>query len=121
MLLNELKPGLTYETTEMSLTGSGTNNAVVDRKFVTKVCVEETVFEGFGINKKMSKQACARAALTKIFGVDFGARLSIGSHLVPGSPESYTPWRLNLAAITVAQPQKIFRERLFKDGVSFIL
>jgi len=63
MSLNELKPGLTFACTETE-TGTG-------KKFTTTVTVDGSKFEGVGSSKKLSKQACARAALSKLFGANF--------------------------------------------------
>eukprot|EP00088_Acartia_fossae_P048483 TRINITY_DN5291_c0_g1_i1.p1 TRINITY_DN5291_c0_g1~~TRINITY_DN5291_c0_g1_i1.p1 ORF type:complete len:761 (+),score=196.81 TRINITY_DN5291_c0_g1_i1:47-2329(+) len=65
MSLNELKPGLQYECTEI---GNNPDNA---KKFRTYVTVNEQTFEGFGSSKKLSKAACARACLYKLYGVNF--------------------------------------------------
>jgi len=65
MSLNELRPGLTFECSEI---GSNPDNA---KKFRTTVTVDGKVFEGFGSSKKLSKAACARACLYKLFGVNF--------------------------------------------------
>ena len=50
MSLNELKPGLTFECSEI---GSNPDNA---KKFKTTVTVDGKVFEGFGSSKKLSKE-----------------------------------------------------------------
>ena len=68
MSLNELKPGLTFTCTE-SETGAG-------KKFTTTVTIDVVKFEGVGSSKKLSKQACARASLSKLFGVNFTARMT---------------------------------------------
>ena len=64
MSLNELKPGLTYECSE-------TGASAATKRFVTTVTVDNIKFEGTGSSKKFSKQACARAALSKLYGVNF--------------------------------------------------
>ena len=65
MSLNELKPGLKYECGEI---GQNPDNA---KKFRTTVTVDGKQFEGFGTSKKLSKAACARACLYKLYGVHF--------------------------------------------------
>ena len=72
MSLNELKPGLTYECSETGATAA-------TKRFVTTVTVDNIKFEGTGSSKKFSKQACARAALSKLYGVNFVLSLSSAS------------------------------------------
>ena len=69
MSLNELKPGLAYECSETGATAA-------TKRFVTTVTVDNIKFEGTGSSKKFSKQACARAALSKLYGVNFVLSLS---------------------------------------------
>ena len=64
MSLNELKPGLVYECSE-------TGSTAATKRFKTTVVVDGRTFEGSGSSKKFAKQACARAALSKLYGVSF--------------------------------------------------
>jgi len=64
MSLNELKPGLKYVSIELSST-------TTTKKFQTTVNIDQTTYEGFGPSKKLAKQACARAALSSLYGVSF--------------------------------------------------
>ncbi len=40
-------------------------------RFIMTVAVGGQVFEGSGASKKLSKQACAKAALTKLYNISF--------------------------------------------------
>jgi len=64
MSLNELRPGLKYESSE-----SGSTAAT--KRFKTTVTIDDVKFEGSGSSKKFSKQASARAALSKLYGASF--------------------------------------------------
>ena len=64
MLLNEMKPGLAYNVVEKG-------DSPATKTFVTSVEIDGAEFEGSGASKKLSKTACARAALSKIFGINF--------------------------------------------------
>ena len=64
MTLNELKPGLVYTCTE-------TTSAATTKKFTTSVTIDKVEFEGSGSSKKLAKQACARTALSRLYGVNF--------------------------------------------------
>ena len=69
MLLNELKPGLQYEVGECGTSPS-------TKRFVVTVNVDpdgdpKGVVEGSGASKKLAKQACARAVLTRLYNMSF--------------------------------------------------
>lgn len=70
MMLNELRPGLRFDCSEA-------NDLHTTKRFVMKVRVEDDVFEGSGASKKQAKQACARAALTKLYNVSFTPHISL--------------------------------------------
>lgn len=72
MLLNELKPGLTYDVSE-----SGDSPAT--KRFIYKVKIDEQVFEGSGASKKLAKRAAARGALTKLYNLNFTPQLPSGA------------------------------------------
>ncbi len=106
MLLNELKPGLAYEVRECGESPS-------TKRFVMTVTVEDggETFEGSGASKKLAKQACARAALTKLYNMSFTPHMSGGSgngaadilgrgdqQLVPGTTVPVSEFSLPQAA-----------------------
>ena len=68
MLLNELRPGLQYDTSECGSSPS-------TKRFIVSVTVEKEgksdVVEGSGSSKKLAKQACARSALTMLYNMSF--------------------------------------------------
>ena len=68
MLLNELRPGLQYDTRECGTSPS-------TKRFIVSVTVEKDgksdVVEGSGSSKKLAKQACARSALTLLYNMSF--------------------------------------------------
>ena len=64
MSLNELRKGLIYDTIESSST-------TPTKRFTTSVVIDGARFEGHGASKKLAKQACARATLSKLYGASF--------------------------------------------------
>ena len=68
MLLNELQPGLQYDTRECGTSPS-------TKRFVVSVTVEKDgksdAVEGSGSSKKLAKQACARSALILLYNMSF--------------------------------------------------
>jgi double stranded RNA-specific editase B len=110
MLLNELRPGLAYDVRE-----SGDSPST--KRFIMTVTVEDggEQFEGSGASKKLAKQACARAALTKLYNMSFTPHMQQGGggsgadggaggggaggaggedHLVPGTSVSISEFSL---------------------------
>ena len=92
MLLNELKPGLNYDVSE-----SGDSPAT--KRFIYKVKVDEEVFEGSGASKKLAKRAAARAALTKLYNLNFTPQIpaggpAAGEDLVPGTTVAVSDFSL---------------------------
>lgn len=90
MLLNELKPGLKYETGECG------GDSPATKRFVISVVVDGSQsFEGTGASKKLAKQACARMALTALYNLSFTPGMETGNEekgalddkdqLVPGT------------------------------------
>merc|ERR1712223_1379192 len=90
MLLNELKPGLKYETGECG------GDSPATKRFVISVVVDGSQsFEGTGASKKLAKQACARMALTALYNLPFTPGMETGNEekgalddkdqLVPGT------------------------------------
>ena len=88
MLLNELRPGLQYDTRECGSSPS-------TKRFIVSVTVEKDgksdVVEGSGSSKKLAKQACARSALTLLYNMSFTPLVTDngadggGDQFVPGT------------------------------------
>ena len=69
MLLNEIRPGLKYTTSE-------SGDSPTTKRFVVKVDIDGATYEGSGASKKLAKQACARAALTCVYNMSFTPHLN---------------------------------------------
>jgi hypothetical protein len=72
MSLNELKPGLVYECSE-------DGDTPLTKKFTMRVQVGDLTFEGTGASKKLAKQSCARAALSRLYNVSFTPTVTAAS------------------------------------------
>ena len=87
MILNELKPGLEFQTAEGGGAAAGGGGAA--RQFTVTVEVEGEAFEGAGASKKLAKQAVAKAVLSKIYRYNFTPLVARGG----GAPGTSTEWR----------------------------
>ena len=88
MLLNELKPGLQYDTRECGTSPS-------TKRFIVSVTVEKDgksdVVEGSGSSKKLAKQACARSALTMLYNMSFTPLVTENGSSADGQSEQFVP------------------------------
>merc|ERR1711971_1257948 len=73
VILNELKPGLDYKLEE------ATSTSASNRQFTVKVELDGQSFEGTGPSKKMSKQALAKAVLSKVYKCNFNPAIMASS------------------------------------------
>ena len=60
------------------------------QRFVMKVDIDGSTYEGSGASKKLAKQACARAALTCVYNMSFTPHLTPGSGSGSGDDEQQT-------------------------------
>ncbi|XP_075222644.1 adenosine deaminase acting on RNA [Lycorma delicatula] len=65
MVLNDLRPGLKYDCRS--------KEGDIFAKFIMTVTIDDKVFEGSGSSKKAAKAAAARAALSSLYDLNFGA------------------------------------------------
>jgi len=113
MILNELRPGLKYEVSECG-------DSPTTKRFVMKVMIDETTYEGSGASKKLAKQACARAALTCVYQYTFTPHLTSGSgdeeqqNFVPGTT-------VPLSEFSLAQPTADRIGKLVMDRFSELI
>ena len=83
MTLNELRPGLVWECTELG-------HSPATKKFCFKTMIQGQVYEGTGVSKKLAKVAAAKSALNDLYNMNFVVDGEVDDALATGDMKVIT-------------------------------